>query len=366
MATLVLEKLNLWYGKHTHAVRDVDLVVEDGELCVFLGPSGCGKTSTLRMIAGFLKPTSGKIYLDGEVMNDLYPGDRNVAMIFQSYALYPHMPVREQLAFPLKAKGKFSPQEIERRVEEISSFLHLTELLPRYPRELSAGEQQRVAIGRALIRKPRLFLMDEPLSQLDARLRVEMRANLRKLQQDLGITTVYVTHDQTEAQGLADKIMVMNLGRVQQIGKPTEIYEDPENLFVAGFVGMPAMNFLSGFLHVDNQEVVFQGKNIVITLPPALASRARAFAPREVIMGIRPEHLQPTSEKSGTIRGEVYVIEPQNNELILDLRVGGELLKARVDKGELLTRPKVGEVMTFSLDPEHTYFFDPQSGQRLR
>lgn len=365
MATLVLEKLNLWYGKHTHAVQNVDLEVEDGELCVFLGPSGCGKTSTLRMIAGFLKPTSGKIYLDGEVINDLYPGDRNVAMIFQSYALYPHMPVREQLAFPLRAKGKLSKGEIERRIEETASFLHLQELLDRYPRELSAGEQQRVAIGRALIRKPRLFLMDEPLSQLDAQLRVEMRANLRKLQQELRITTIYVTHDQTEAQGLADKIMVMNLGKVQQVGKPTEIYENPYNLFVAGFVGMPAMNFLRGFLEISQERVCLRGEGWNIPLPPHLDSQLRALGSRELMVGVRPEHLRPAQDGKGDLRGEIYVIEPQSNELILDIKMEGEILKVRVDRRELPEHPRVGEWMPLSFDSEHVYFFDPHTGKRI-
>ncbi len=366
MATLVLEKLNLWYGKHTHAVRDVDLTVEDGELCVFLGPSGCGKTSTLRMIAGFLTPTSGKIYLDGQVINDLYPGDRNVAMIFQSYALYPHMTVQEQLAFPLYAKGKRTKQEVTQKVREIAHFLHLEDLLHRYPRELSTGEQQRVAIGRALIRQPKLFLMDEPLSQLDARLRVEMRAQLRKLQQELKITTIYVTHDQTEAQGLADKIMVMNVGRVQQIGKPTEIYENPHNLFVAGFIGMPAMNFWRGTVTTSSSEVTFQGRGITLPLPPSLLPLFGTYTTQEAVMGIRPEHLHPVATSQGAWPGEVYLVEPQSNEFILDLKVGEEIVKVRVDKRKLPLRPTEGHIMFIKPEEEHVYFFDPSSEKRIR
>ncbi len=364
MATLVLEKLNLWYGRHTHAVRDVDLVVEDGELCVFLGPSGCGKTSTLRMIAGFVKPTSGKIYLDGQVINDLYPGDRNVAMIFQSYALYPHLTVREQLAFPLQAK-RVPSQEIAKRVEEIAHFLHLEDFLNRYPQELSAGQRQRVAIGRALIRKPKLFLMDEPLSQLDARLRVEMRTNLRKLQQELKITTIYVTHDQTEAQGLADKIMVMHQGRVQQVGKPIEIYENPANLFVAGFVGMPAMNFLRGVL-VRKEVMEFQGKDIRIPLSRELGERMIPLEGREVILGVRPEHLG-LSRGGGenVIRGEIYVVEPQSNEYIVDLKVGGEIVKVRLEKREFSSSPKPGGVLEVSFGNQYLYVFDPVTEKRL-
>lgn len=365
MATLVLEKLNLWYGRHTHAVRDVDLVVEDGELCVFLGPSGCGKTSTLRMIAGFVRPTSGRIYLDGEVINDLYPGDRNVAMIFQSYALYPHLTVREQLAFPLKAK-RVSRQEITRRVEEIACFLHMEDFLDRYPQELSAGQRQRVAMGRALIRKPRLFLMDEPLSQLDARLRVEMRASLRKLQQELGITTIYVTHDQTEAQGLADKIMVMHQGQVQQVGKPIEIYENPANLFVAGFIGMPAMNFLRGTL-VRGERMEFRGNGIHLRFTRELGARMSLVPREEVIIGIRPEHLVPSLREGGenALCGEVYVIEPQSNEYIIDLRVGGETVKARVEKRELSALPRPGERMWVSFEDQYLYVFDPVTEQRF-
>ncbi|MCS7241587.1 MAG: ABC transporter ATP-binding protein [Candidatus Caldatribacterium sp.] len=364
MATLVLEKLNLWYGKHTHAVRDVDLVVEDGELCVFLGPSGCGKTSTLRMIAGFVKPTSGKIYLDGEVINDLYPGDRNVAMIFQSYALYPHLTVREQLAFPLRAK-RVPRQEIAKRVEEIAHFLHLEDFLDRYPQELSAGQRQRVAIGRALIRKPKLFLMDEPLSQLDARLRVEMRANLRKLQQELRITTIYVTHDQTEAQGLADKIMVMHQGRVQQVGKPIEIYENPENLFVAGFVGMPAMNFLRGVLS-RGKGVEFRGNGISIALSSGLGERVAPLEGREVILGVRPEHLVlARGQGENVIRGEIYVVEPQSNEYIVDVRVGGETVKVRLDKRECASPPRPGEVVEVAFEDRFLYLFDPVTEKRL-
>lgn len=364
MATLVLEKLNLWYGKHTHAVRDVDLVVEDGELCVFLGPSGCGKTSTLRMIAGFVKPTSGKIYLDGEVINDLYPGDRNVAMIFQNYALYPHLTVREQLAFPLKAQ-RIPRQEIAKRVEEVAHFLHLEEFLDRYPQELSAGQRQRVAIGRALIRKPKLFLMDEPLSQLDARLRVEMRANLRKLQQELRITTIYVTHDQTEAQGLADKIMVMHQGRVQQVGKPIEIYENPVNLFVAGFVGMPAMNFLRGVL-VPGEELEFRGNGVRIPLSQGLKEKTFSLLQREIILGVRPEHLALSrGEKVNVIQGEVYVVEPQSNEYIVDLRVGGEIVKARLEKREFPSPPRPGEIVEVVFEDRHLYIFDPVTEKRL-
>lgn len=368
MAKLVLEKVNLWYGKHTHAVKDVDLVVEDGEFCVLLGPSGCGKTSTLRMIAGFLKPTSGKIYMDGLVINDFYPGDREVAMIFQSYALYPHLTVYEQLVFPLKAKKRFSPSQIEEKVRNVAKLLQLEDVLQYYPQELSTGQQQRVAIGRAIIREPKIFLMDEPLSQLDAQLRVQMRANLKKLQRELGITTVYVTHDQTEAQGLADKIVVMNQGVIQQIGTPLEIYEKPKNLFVAGFIGMPAMNFLRGKIMFEGEKAKIEVNDFVFYLSTEISQKLKKEAPSpEIVIGIRPEHLSFTSKstKENCLEGEVYVVEPQSNELILDIKCGKNVIKARLDKRELHAKPNIGERICLVFDNTHFYAFDPSTEERI-
>ncbi len=365
MARVVLEKLDCWYGR-THAVDQIDLVVEDGEFCVLLGPSGCGKTTTLRMIAGFVRPAGGEIYLDGEPISHLYPGHRNIAMVFQSYALYPHMTVREHLMFPLRA-ARMSPQEMARRVEEMADFLHMRDLLDRYPRELSAGQQQRTAIGRALIRRPRLFLLDEPLSNLDARLRVEMRASLRRLQQDLRITTIYVTHDQVEAQGLADKIVVMNHGRIQQVGSPQEIYRRPENLFVAGFIGTPPMNFLDCRLLREDGRVLLEGARFRLTAPPALAQTLREVeSGRSLILGIRPEHIILSAEAlEDGIAGEVYVLEPQSNELIVDLRLGDQVLKARQDKRELGFHPRIGQTVWMRFPPEHWHLFDRQTERRL-
>ena len=236
MATLTLTSLNLTYADGTRAVRDVDLTVEEGEFCVFLGPSGCGKTSTLRMIAGLETVTSGEIRLDGRIINDLYAGERDIAMVFQHFALYPNRTVREHLEFPLRAQ-KTAKAERDRRVGEIAAMLRMTDLLEAKPRALSGGQAQRTAIGRALIRNPKLFLLDEPLTSLDATLRLETRAALKRLQQELKITTVYVTHDQEEALSLADRIMIMHEGRVQQFASPSELYKEPVNLFVAGFVG---------------------------------------------------------------------------------------------------------------------------------
>ncbi|MBM4467051.1 MAG: ABC transporter ATP-binding protein [Chloroflexi bacterium] len=368
MSKVVLEHLHCWYGP-THAVDDVNLVVEDGELCVLLGPTGCGKTSTLRMIAGFVRPASGDIYLDGQRINDLYPGDRNIAMIFQSYALYPHMTVREQFAFPLKA-SRMSAQEIKERIQETADFLHMHEFLDRYPGELSAGQQQRVAVGRALIRRPKLFLMDEPLSQLDARLRVEMRATLRRLQQDLGITTIYVTHDQLEAQSVADKIVVMNLGRIQQIGSSLEIYGNPANLFVAGFIGSPPMNFLDCHLEQREGQVYVCNDNFAFPLRPDLARRveqtlkvSQTFrVSQQLVLGIRPEHIRLSPEaKANAIPTEVYVLEPQSNELVVDLKLGDLILKARGDKREMGFRPQLSQQVWMEFQQEHLHLFDKDS-----
>jgi len=365
MARVVLEKLDCWYGR-THAVDHIDLVIEDGELCVLLGPSGCGKTSTLRMIAGFVRPASGEIFVDGEPITHLYPGHRNIAMVFQSYALYPHMTVREHFLFPLRAR-KMSAQEMHRRAEEMADFLRMREFLDRYPLELSAGQQQRVAIGRALIRQPSLLLMDEPLSNLDARLRVEMRSSLRRLQQDLKLTTVYVTHDQVEAQALGDKIVVMNLGRIQQVGTPEEVYRWPVNLFVAGFIGTPPMNFLECQLYRENDQLILRNRNFSLPLAPELRARAEGIpAGRPLIAGLRPENVRLSPvERPASIPAEVYVLEPQSNEVIVDLKLGELVLKAREGKQELGFKPAVGQRVWMEFQQEYLHLFDQQSGQRV-
>ncbi|MDH7486184.1 MAG: ABC transporter ATP-binding protein [Anaerolineae bacterium] len=358
MSRVVLAHLHCWYGQ-THAVDDVTLVVGDGELCVLLGPTGCGKTSTLRMIAGFVRPAAGDIFLDGRRINDLYPGDRNIAMIFQSYALYPHMTVRQQFAFPLKAT-KMPAREIEQRIKETADFLHMHEFLDRYPGELSAGQQQRVAVGRALIRRPKLFLMDEPLSQLDARLRVEMRATLRRLQQDLGITTIYVTHDQMEAQSVADKIVVMNQGRIQQIGSPLEIYARPANLFVAGFIGSPPMNFLDCRLEQRQGQLYVCNDRFAFPLRPDLADRVgRVSLGQPLVLGIRPEHIRLSPEaQANAVPAEVYVLEPQSSELIVDLKLGDLILKMRGDKREIGFRPHLSQQVWMEFQQDHLHLFD--------
>jgi multiple sugar transport system ATP-binding protein len=365
VAHLELEQLDCWYGK-THAVDHIDLAVEDGELCVLLGPSGCGKTSTLRMIAGFVRPADGEIYLDGQPISHLYPGDRNIAMVFQSYALYPHKTVREHFVFPL-IPAKMSKSEIEQQVKEMADFLDMHDLLDRYPSELSAGQQQRVAIGRALIRRPRLFLLDEPLNNLDERLRAETRANLRRLQQDLQITTVYVTHDQVEAQALGDKIVVMDMGHIRQVGSPQEIYQHPAELFVAGFIGTPPMNFIECRLEHGETQAVLRNTHFSLPIREGLAARTESLPDgKELILGVRPEHIGVISQsEEDAIPAEVYVLEPHSNELVLDLKMGDMILKARDDKRELGFKPEVGQRVWMKFLQNAVHLFDKETEKRL-
>jgi multiple sugar transport system ATP-binding protein len=365
VARLELEQLDCWYGK-THAVDHIDLVVEDGELCVLLGPSGCGKTSTLRMIAGFVRPAAGEIYLDGQSISHLYPGDRNIAMVFQSYALYPHKTVREHFVFPL-IPAKMPRSEIEQRVKEMADFLDMHDLMDRYPSELSSGQQQRVAIGRALIRRPQLFLLDEPLNNLDERLRAETRANLRRLQQDLQITTVYVTHDQVEAQALGDKIVVMDMGHIRQVGTPQEIYQHPADLFVAGFIGTPPMNFIECQLEREESQPVLRNTHFSLPIREALAARTESLPEgKELILGVRPEHIRVISQsEEDAMPAEVYVLEPHSNELVLDLKMGDMIIKARDDKKELGFKPEVGQRVWMRFLQDAVHLFDKETGKRL-
>jgi ABC-type sugar transport system ATPase subunit len=365
VARLQLEQLDCWYGK-THAVDHIDLTVEDGELCVLLGPSGCGKTSTLRMIAGFVRPAAGEIYVDGSAISHLYPGDRNIAMVFQSYALYPHKTVRDHFVFPL-VPAKLSKREIAQRVDEITDFLEMQDMLDRYPSELSSGQQQRVAIGRALIRRPRLFLLDEPLNNLDERLRADMRANLRRMQQELHVTTVYVTHDQVEAQALGDKVVVMDVGHIRQTGSPQQVYQHPEDLFVAGFIGTPPMNFIPCHVERDGASITLHNSCFCLPVGSGLMERAAALPDgKQVILGVRPEHIVVNPEpREGAVEAEVYVLEPHSNEVVLDLKLGDQVLKAREDKDDLGFRPEVGQKVWMECRQKAVHLFDPKTEQRL-
>src|SRR5947199_6047032 len=290
MAHSTMRSLTKMYDE-VHAVKDVNLDIRDKEFVVLVGPSGCGKTTTLRMVAGLETITSGRILIDDQVVNNLAPMDRDIAMVFQNYALYPHMSVYDNMAFGLKMR-KFDKPEIQKRVNEAAEILGIGEYLKRKPRQLSGGQRQRVALGRAIVRHPRVFLFDEPLSNLDAKLRVQMRVELKKLHERLGTTAIYVTHDQVEAMTLRDRVVVMRDGRVQQVGDPLELYNQPANRFVAGFIGSPAMNFANVRLTADNGSLWAASEGIRIKVPPPMTDRLGPYAGKEVTLGVRPEDIR--------------------------------------------------------------------------
>src|SRR5881398_1317620 len=327
MGQVVLKGINKFYDS-VHAVKDFNLQIRDKEFVVFVGPSGCGKTTTLRMIAGLEAISSGEISIDGNVINELAPMDRDIAMVFQNYALYPHMSVYHNMAFGLKMR-KFERGEIDRRVREAADILGIGELLKRKPRQLSGGQRQRVALGRAIVRHPRVFLFDEPLSNLDAKLRVQMRVELKKLHLRLGTTAIYVTHDQVEAMTLGDRVVVMKYGVVQQVGEPLELYNAPANKFVAGFIGSPAMNFANVTVTEANGSVVAENKGLRIKLPDDVAQRVRAHSSRDITLGIRPEDLTvagPSDPPDLTFDAAVEVLEQLGSEIIVDTRVGDAMI----------------------------------------
>ena len=354
MATVTFDHVNKSYGD-VQVVKDFNLEIGDGEFMVLVGPSGCGKTTSLRMIAGLEEITSGEVRIGDRVVNDVPPKDRDIAMVFQSYALYPHMSVRENLAFGLKLR-KVPKAEIERRVKEAADTIQLQNLLDRKPKELSGGQRQRVALGRAIVREPAVFLMDEPLSNLDAKLRVQMRLEIQKLHRNLKTTSVFVTHDQVEAMTLADRMIVMNAGIAEQIGRPIDVYEDPASLFVAGFIGSPAMNVLPGKRVGDAVDL---GGGVRLALPVEL----RAHASELVSVGVRPEHLRIGDSQEPVFRFKVDSVEALGaDSLVHGMSPGGEIV-ARVD-GHVTPAP--GEMLAFTVMPGRLYFFDTASGKRLR
>jgi multiple sugar transport system ATP-binding protein len=339
----------------TAVIHGVDVAIGDGEFVVLVGPSGCGKSTLLRMIAGLEEISGGEIAIDGRVVNDVPPKERDIAMVFQNYALYPHMTVRENMAFSLRLR-RTAAAEVARRVKDAAEILGLETLLDRYPRQLSGGQRQRVAMGRAIVRDPRVFLFDEPLSNLDAKLRVAMRAEIRELHQRLRTTSVYVTHDQIEAMTMADRIVVMHDGRVEQIGSPLELYDAPRNLFVAGFIGSPAMNFLSGTVRRSDgaASVELEGGGRVAA-PPTQAADGAA-----VVWGVRPEHLALAAEGIG-LAGEVAVVEPTGADTQVLVRTGGAELVAVFRERHTL-RP--GDRIHLSPDVRKTHVFDAPTGIR--
>jgi len=348
MAAVNLSAVRKSFGS-TPVVHGVDVSIADGEFCVLVGPSGCGKSTLLRMIAGLEEISGGEIQIGGRVVNNVAPKERDIAMVFQNYALYPHMTVYDNMAFSLKLAGVESG-ELRRRVDEAAQILGLMDYFKRYPRQLSGGQRQRVAMGRAIVRKPQVFLFDEPLSNLDAKLRVSMRTEIRALHQRLTTTSIYVTHDQIEAMTMADKIVVMNAGKVEQIGSPLDLYDNPANLFVAGFIGSPAMNMLAG--KVSGEGIAVGGG---INLPNN--ARIRLDQGRDVLVGVRPEHFAVDS--SGVL-AEVVVVEPTGADTQIFCKLAGIDVTAVVRERHTF-RPGAA----VRLKPQLTYLFDPSSGARL-
>ena len=360
MAKLTLENLTKKFG-NTTAVDDLNLTVDDKEFIVFVGPSGCGKTTTLRMIAGLESVTDGKIFIGDTLVNDLHPGDRNIAMVFQNYALYPHMTVLENLGFGLKLKKTHSAT-IESETKRVASLVGIEKLLDRLPKQLSGGERQRVALGRALIRHPQAFLFDEPLSNLDAKLRLSMRGELIRLHRQFETTTVYVTHDQIEAMTLGDRVVVMRDGRIQQVGRPSEIFRKPANIFVAGFVGSPPINIIDAKIESSESSLWVTANDFRLQIPAAYQSRYENYIGRNVIFGIRPGDLK-ASKNVGVEDGlkvTVEVVEFVGHEVILEVaRAGLKIVVIEDSYGNF----RAGEEVMINFDMDKMYLFNADTGQ---
>jgi multiple sugar transport system ATP-binding protein len=357
MATVTFDGVWKKFGEVV-AVNDLNLEIHDGEFMVLVGPSGCGKTTSLRMIAGLEEISEGTLSIGDRVVNHVAPKDRDIAMVFQSYALYPHMTVRDNMAFGLKLR-KTPKDEIERRVHEAAAMLSCENLLDRKPRELSGGQRQRVALGRAIVREPAVFLMDEPLSNLDAKLRVQTRAEIARLHQRLGTTTVYVTHDQVEAMTMGQRIAVMSEARLQQVGSPQELYDHPDNRFVAGFIGSPSMNFLEVGVTRSGDAVQLKGDGIDIPLPDRYRAGFATFSGDKLTVGVRPEHLDVNvAPPSGSLSGNADVVEYLGNEELIHLSVGGHDIVALIGS-EHRVRP--GDDLTLNISLEKVHLFDPES-----
>ncbi|GAA5532412.1 sn-glycerol-3-phosphate ABC transporter ATP-binding protein UgpC [Deinococcus aluminii] len=358
MAEVVLEHIHKYYGTKQHAVKDFNLDIADREFMVFVGPSGCGKSTTLRMIAGLEDISDGVLRIGDRVVNDVPPKDRDIAMVFQNYALYPHMNVYENMAFGLKLR-KTPKAEIDKRVRDAARILQIEHLLGRKPKELSGGQRQRVAMGRAIVREPKVFLMDEPLSNLDAKLRVEMRSQISQLHRRLGATIIYVTHDQVEAMTLGDRIVVMRDGVIMQVDTPMNLYDFPQNKFVAGFIGSPSMNFLSA--RVQNGEFVVGGSRVAPM--GRLAQSLRAYEGKEVYLGIRPEHIGVVGQSDipqgvNVLRGKIVVVEPLGAQTDLIIDVDGQDITAKVE-GQAAVDP--GDDIELLIDQTRLHAFDHET-----
>jgi multiple sugar transport system ATP-binding protein len=355
MAHLQLNNVTKIYDKNTYAVRAVSFSVQDKGFVVLVGPSGCGKTTILRLIAGLDDVTDGEILIDNTCVNNMPPKDRDIAMVFQNYALYPHMTVFDNMAFGLKMR-KYPAQKIRDHVREAADILGIDDLLDRLPRQLSGGQRQRVAVGRAIVRQPRLFLFDEPLSNLDAKLRVQMRAELARLHKRFQATIIYVTHDQVEAMTLGEKIVVLSAGTVQQIADPTVLYKHPRNKFIAGFIGTPPMNFLKGIISETGKKTCFRHPDIELNLN----RKFRNYLNQEVIIGIRPTDF--SLNRGSPVELTVDVIEPMGSELYIYGRRNSTMLTARLAEHH---RPNPGENITLRIDPDRLYLFDADNEETL-
>jgi multiple sugar transport system ATP-binding protein len=383
MATVDLKQVNKVYANGFHAVKDLDLDVRDGEFMVLVGPSGCGKTTALRMVAGLEDITSGTLRIGGKVVNDETPKNRDIAMVFQNYALYPHMTVAENIGFALKLR-KLSRTDIEAKVKDTAEILGLTEWLDRKPGQLSGGQRQRVAMGRAIVREPSVFLMDEPLSNLDAKLRVQMRAEVQRIQRRIGVATLYVTHDQVEAMTMGDRVAVLRSGELQQVDHPQVLYDRPDNLFVAAFIGSPAMNLYEATMTDDASGVRLGSQELSL---PVLCRDAHPglsrFAGRKIVLGLRPEHLPAASDASTgpQLVGNVDLVESLGSELVVYFTIDARRVRAEgatsddedatVQHGEGVarvepgTRVKVGERITLAVNADGLQFFDPETEKAI-
>ncbi len=363
MATVELRNISKVYEGGVKAVDNANLTINDKEFVVLVGPSGCGKTTTLRMVAGLEEISSGELYIDGKIMNDVAPKDRDIAMVFQNYALYPHMTVYDNMAFGLKIR-KYPKQEINARVHEAAQILDIEELLDRKPKALSGGQRQRVAVGRAIVRKPKVFLFDEPLSNLDAKLRVQMRAELSALHHRLQATMIYVTHDQVEAMTMGDRIVVLKDGLIQQIGTPLGLYNTPVNRFVAGFIGSPPMNFMKVGLKLENGKMVADEGTFRLELPSQQAEALRSYAGKDAIFGIRPEDLVylEGGERVNAIPTKVEVVEPLGAEIHLWVSTKNNQIVARVPPRHTF---HVGEDAVLKPDLAKIHFFDIETEKAI-
>lgn len=361
MAKVIVQNLIKFYGK-VIGIKNLSLEIQDGEFMVLLGPSGCGKTTTLEIIAGLRKEDSGDIFIGDDRVNKVIAKERDVAVVFQDYALYPHMTAYKNLAFPLKMR-KVPRNEIKKKVHSVAELMGVDELLDRLPRELSGGQKQRIALGRAIIRQPKIFLMDEPLSNLDAQLRLQMRAELKHLQKELGVTTIYVTHDQEEAMTLGDRVAILKEGFLQQIGRAEELFYNPINKFVAGFIGAPSSSFLEGTVIWENGEFKFKKKDVLFEIPKKFWGVLEGYKGSSLIAGIKPLDIKISKDAGpGRIKGELFVYEPMGDLTIVTVKIGDTLLKVKyvgVLEGE------IGQKVWLNIDYSKINFFDPKTEKSI-